>query len=400
MILHVDLDAFFASVEQLLDPSLRGKPVVVAGIGGRGVVAAASYEARRFGVHSALATSIARRRCPDAIFVSPRHDVYSDYSRRVMALLRDITPEVEQLSVDEAFLAVDGIRRLHGDAEAVARLVRQRVRDEIGLAISVGVASTKFLAKIASDMAKPDGLLVVEAGRELEFLHPLPVQRLWGVGPKTLEKLQRIGVETIGELATLPSVALEHAVGVAAGEHLYALAHNRDPRRVETHHAAKSIGNEETFGHDLDDTASIDRELVRLTDRVAMRAREAGVAGRVVTLKVRFADFRTITRSRTLDAPTASTAALLDAARTLMATIAVPPAVRLVGVHLSGLAEPQPERQGVLDLSFGDDGAPNPGDDRRLELERAVDEVRARFGMRAVTPATLAPSRSNEQRGA
>lgn len=389
MILHVDLDAFFASVEQLLDPALRGQPVVVAGIGRRGVVSAASYEARRFGVHSAMATALARQRCPHAVFVSPRHGVYEDYSRRVMALLRSITPEVEQLSVDEAFLAVDGIRRLHGDATTIARTIRARVRDEIGLTISVGVASTKFLAKISSDLAKPDGLFVVEPGDELAVLHPLPVQRLWGVGPKTLEKLHRIGIETVGELAMLPLPVLERALGQAQGRHLHELAHNRDPREIETSRAAKSIGNEETFAHDLTDRAAVDRELLRLADRVASRLRAAGVAGRVVSVKVRHSDFRTESRARTLPEPVDGTALLVAVARELVADIDLRGGIRLLGIHVSGLDDPSSQHQGVLDLGLDGAASAAPYDPRRDQLDRAVDAVRARFGSAAVAPAAL-----------
>ena len=251
MFLHVDLDAFFASVEQLLNPDLRGRPVIVAGIGRRGVVAAASYEARAFGVRSAMPTSVAMRHCPDGCYVQPRHGEYERFSKLVMAILRDITPEVEPLSIDEAFLSVDGVRRLHGDAVTIATLVRDRVQEEVGLTISVGVATTKFVAKIASDLSKPNGLLVVEPGEELAFLHPLPAQRLWGVGPKTFAKLERIGVGTIGDIAALPLEAIVHAVGNAAGHHLHALAHNEDPRGVVTERDAKSIGNEETFAYDI-----------------------------------------------------------------------------------------------------------------------------------------------------
>jgi DNA polymerase-4 len=402
VILHVDLDAFFASVEQLLDPSLRGQPVIVAGLGRRGVVSAASYEARRFGVHSAMPTAIARRQCPDGAYVSPRHEVYEQHSRQVMAILRDITPDVEQLSVDEAFLDVAPVQRLHGDADAVAALIRQRVRAEVGLAISVGGATTKFLAKIASDMAKPDGVLIVAEGGELAFLQPLPVQRLWGVGPKTLAKLERIGVHTIGDVAALPEHTLEATLGTAHGRHLSQLARNIDPRPIERSRDAKSIGNEETFAHDIRTRAAADRELLGLADRVGARLRAHDVAGRVVTVKARYGDFTTITRSRTLGRPTDLAAVVAATARSLLDDVDVERGLRLLGVHVSQLAPRSDEAQGVLDLGLDADSSTNGADryaneERREAVERAVDSVRARFGSAAVTPAVLV-RRHDEQR--
>ncbi|HVM40818.1 MAG TPA: DNA polymerase IV, partial [Acidimicrobiia bacterium] len=259
-ILHVDLDAFFASVEQLLDPALRGRPVVVGGTGNRGVVAAASYEARAFGIGSAMPTARARRLCPHAVFVPPRIDVYQGYSERVFAVFADVTPLVEGLSLDEAFLDVAGAAHLFGPGPDVARLIRRRVKDEVGLVCSVGVATTKHLAKLASAAAKPDGLLVVEPGTELEFLHPLPVERLWGVGPATRSRLDRIGVKTVGDLAALGEDALVRALGAAHGRHLHALAHNRDPRPVTPSRPTKSISAEETFARDLVAPGDLDRE--------------------------------------------------------------------------------------------------------------------------------------------
>ena len=246
-ILHVDLDAFYASVEQLDDPKLSGKPVVVGGLGPRGVVAAASYEARRFGVRSAMPMARARRACPDGVFLAPRFDAYRDASRAVMKILRSFTPLVEPIALDEAFLDVAGARRLHGTGPEIAVAIRGRVRDDTGLVASVGAASTKLLAKLASDLAKPDGLLVVEPGEELTFLHPLGVERLWGVGPATRRRLTELGVSTVGELAALPEEVLVGALGNAAGHHLHALAWNRDARPVEPEQVAKSVGHEETF---------------------------------------------------------------------------------------------------------------------------------------------------------
>ena len=283
-ILHVDLDAFYASVEQLDDPALRGRPVIVGGLGSRGVVAAASYEARDFGVRSAMPMGRARRACPQAAFVAPRFDRYAEKSREVMAILESVTPLVEQLSIDEAFLDVAGARRLLGNGVEIAQLVRTRVRAEAGLVASVGVATTKFLAKLASDMAKPDGLLAVEPGTEEAFLRPLPVSRLWGVGPATRRKLERMAVHTIGDVATLPEAALTAALGNALGQKLLALSHNDDPRPVVPERETKSIGAEETFAVDLRTRDACDGELVRLVDKVTARLRSAGMEARTVTL--------------------------------------------------------------------------------------------------------------------
>ncbi len=272
-ILHVDLDAFYASVEQLDDPSLAGQAVVVGGTGNRGVVCAASYEARKFGVHSAMPTARARRSCPHAVFLPPRFERYSEKSREVMTILESVTPLVEQLSIDEAFLDVGGVRRQHGTGEQVAALLRQRVRAETGLTLSVGVATTKFLAKLASDLSKPDGLLAIAPGTELEFLDPLPVTRLWGVGPATFRTLDRMGVRTIGDVARLDEAILVRALGSSLGAHLSALARNDDERDVVPDRDTKSIGAEETFGTDLHTDAECRRELVRLADRVAARLR-------------------------------------------------------------------------------------------------------------------------------
>lgn len=381
-ILHVDLDAFFASVEQLLDPALRGRPVVVGGLGRRGVVAAASYEVRPYGVHSAMPMALARRACPHAVFLAPRFREYEGCSAQVMEILRSITPLVEPISLDEAFLDVTGARRRLGDGPTIARYARERIAAETGLVASVGVATTKFLAKIASDLAKPDGLLVVAPGGEDAFLHPLPLGRLWGVGPATLGLLEALGVHTVGEVARLPEDALVAALGVAHGTHISQLARNIDDRDVTPDRVTKSIGNEETFGTDVCSRPELEREIVRLADRVAGRLRHAGVEARTLTLKVRFADFRTITRSRTEPEPTALASEITTTARELLGAVDVGKGVRLIGISASQLLAPS-TRQGVLDLGIEES---DEGRERRGALENAMDAVRARFGSEAVGP--------------
>jgi DNA polymerase-4 len=386
-ILHVDLDAFYASVEQLDDAGLRGRPVVVGGLGARGVVAAASYEARTFGVHSAMPMARARRACPSAAFVSPRFDRYSAKSREVMAIFESVTPLVEQLSIDEAFLDVRGARRRLGTGIDIARIVRARVCDEAGLVASVGVASTKFLAKLASDLSKPDGLLAVPPGTERDFLGSLPVSRLWGVGPATLSRLERMSVRTIGDVAALPESTLTATLGNALGQRLGALARNDDPRAVVPQRAAKSIGAEETFAVDLRTRDLCDREVVRLVDRVTARLRHAELRARTATLKIRYANFETLTRSRTLPTATDVSTVFLATARDLLDELDWGRGVRLLGVSLSGLT-PVAGSQRVLDL---DDAGPRRGAgvERRAAVERAVDAVRDRFGTRSVGPASL-----------
>jgi DNA polymerase-4 len=393
-ILHVDLDAFYASVEQLDDEALRGRPVVVGGLGGRGVVAAASYEARTFGVHSAMPMARARRVCPSAAFVSPRFERYAAKSREVMAIFESVTPLVEQLSIDEAFLDVRGARRLLGTGTDIARIVRSRVRDEAGLVVSVGVATTKFLAKLASELSKPDGLLAVEPGTERAFLTPLPVSRLWGVGPATLRRLERMSVRTIGDVAALPEATLTAAVGPALGQRLRALARNDDPRAVVPERAAKSIGAEETFAVDLRTRDACEREVVRLVDRVTARLRNAELQARTATLKIRYANFETLTRTRTLPAATEVSTVFLGTARELLDGLDCARGVRLLGVSLSGLT-PAAEPQGVLDLDDVDSRA-DVGVGRRAAVERAVDAVRDRFGSRSVGPASLVDRRDRE----
>jgi len=395
-ILHVDLDAFYASVEQLEDPSLVGKPVIVGGLGPRGVVAAASYEARTFGVYSATPMARARRACPDGVFLAPRFDLYSEKSREVMAILRSFTPLVEPIASDEAFLDVAGATRIHGDGPACAVAIRRRVRDETGLTASVGVAVSKLLAKLASDIAKPDGLLVVVPGTELEFLHPLPVERLWGVGPATRKRLAGLGVTTVGDLAALPEPALVSAVGGAHGRHLYALAWNRDERPVEPSRVVKSIGHEETFPTDITDVATLEHVVVRLADSVASRLRAACRAGRTVQLKVRYAGFRTITRSRTLREPTDLAADIAAVASALLRDVPhLEDGIRLIGVSMQQLAAPAPSSQPDLfsqethadtEEAHGEPAPPVSPRAERGALERTIDAVRARFGQNAVGP--------------
>jgi DNA polymerase IV len=395
-ILHVDLDAFYASVEQLADPSLRGRPVIVGGLGRRGVVAAASYEARRFGVDSAMPMGRARRACPDGVFLAPRFDAYGDASRSVMAILRDVTPLVEPLALDEAFLDVAGARRLHGSAPEIAVLLRRRIKAETGLVASVGVASTKFVAKLASDLAKPDSMLVVEAGTEIDFVHPLEVRRLWGVGPKTGDRLAQLGVRTIGDLAALSEDTLVHALGDAHGRHLYALAWNRDDRPVEPQREVKSIGHEETFPTDITDRDTLGREVLRMSERVAERMRDGGRAGRTVQLKLRYKDFRTITRSRTLPEPTNLASDIAAVARALLDAVEIGDGIRLLGVAMQQLSDVDGRDAGAggsdqlpLDIDDRDAGLARGGDPRRRAIEDSMDAVRRRFGDDAVGAAAL-----------
>ena len=395
-ILHVDLDAFYASVEQLADPTLRGRPVIVGGLGRRGVVAAASYEARRYGVHSAMPMGRARRACPDGVFLAPRFDAYGEASTSVMTILRDVTPLVEPLALDEAFLDVRGARRLHGSAPEIAIALRQRIRAATGLVASVGVATTKFVAKLASDLAKPDGMLVVEAGTEIDFIHPLEVRRLWGVGPKTAERLAQLGVRTIGDVAALPEETLVHALGDAHGRHLHALAWNRDDRPVQPEQKVKSVGHEETFPTDITDRETLAREALRMSERVAERLRDGRRAGRTVQLKLRYKSFRTITRSRTLPEPTNLAAEIATVARDLLDGVEIGDGIRLLGVAMQQLHDVDgldeggaPPDQLPLDIDGEDAGAARGIDPRRRAVEDSMDAVRKRFGDDAVSPAAL-----------
>lgn len=399
-ILHVDLDAFYASVEQLEDPALRGRPVIVGGLGPRGVVAAASYEARAFGVFSATPMARARRACPDGVFLAPRFDKYQAASSEVMGILHSFTPLVEPIALDEAFLDVAGARRTYGDGPLIAMTIRRRIREETGLTVSVGVATTKLLAKLASDLAKPDGYLVVEAGTELAFLHPLEVRRLWGVGPATERRLAALGVRTIGELSALPEERLVSALGNAAGHHLHDLAWNRDERPVEPERGVKSIGHEETFPTDVHDRDVLRHEIVRLADRVASRLRAADRAARTVQLKLRSPSFRTITRSRTLPTPTDLGAEIAAVARDLLDAVPIEEGIRLLGV--SGRQLVVTSADGGQGNLFGRGAEPGEPDTERSEdaggpgrqtqkqaaVERSLDAVRARFGTAAIGPGT------------
>jgi DNA polymerase IV len=382
-ILHVDMDAFYASVEVRDRPDLAGKPVIVGGLGPRSVVLSATYEARAFGVRSAMPVGRARRQCPQGIFIPPRHRLYGEVSKEVMSIFRAITPEVEPLSLDEAFLDVSGALRRIGPPALIAELVRAQVREQQGITCSVGVAPIKFVAKIASARCKPDGLLVVPAAGLLDYLHPLPASALWGVGDRAEEVLARLGLRTVGDIAHVPVATLQRELG-AAGEHLWALAWGRDERRVVPHREEKSVGAEETFAADVDDPEVIRRELLRLSGRTAQALRAAGCVARTISVKLRLASFKTITRSKTLAEPT-------DVAREIYATacalyegsgLDARARLRLVGVRAAGL---RPATGAARQLAFGD----RPAGWR--EAERAVDQIARRFGSDAIQPAALVP---------
>jgi len=333
-ILHVDMDAFYASVSLRDRPELQGTPVIVGGGGSRGVVLSATYEARALGIHSAMPMSRARRLAPQARILEPDHQQYADVSRGVMALFNSVTPLVEPLSLDEAFLDVSGALRRLGPPTRIAELIRARVEDEQQITCSVGVASTKFVAKLASTRAKPDGMLVVPVDRVIDFLHPLPVGALWGVGEKTEEQLLRLGLRTVGDIAHTSASTLERALGTAAGRHLHELSWGRDARPVRPDEHEKSIGNEETFAHDIDDPELIHAHLLKLSDQVAGRLRRSGQVGRTVSVKVRFADFTTLTRSRTLTSPTDVGREIYETVRHLYDALGLERVrIRLVGVR-------------------------------------------------------------------
>jgi len=382
-ILHVDMDAFYASVEARDDRTLAGRPLAVGGAGPRGVVMSASYEARAFGVRSAMPSVRARRLCPELIFVPPDFERYQAESERVMAIFLSFTPLVEPLSLDEAFLDVAGAARMFGSPDEIAGRIRERVRSERSLNCSVGVAPNKFLAKLASAHAKPDGVVVVRADRVRAFLDPLPVEDLWGVGEQTAAALDRLGARTVSDLLALPDGVLARAIGPGPAAHLLTLGRGDDDRAVTPHEPAKQVSAEETFERDLDAPGDIHREILRLAERVATRLRASATAGRTVTLKVGFASFRTVTRSRTLDEPTDSAARLAAVAKDLFERMRlVRPRIRLLGVAASALSADRSEQ-----LQLGE----RP--DRWRHADRAMDTLRRRFGDDTVDRAALADRR-------
>lgn len=377
-ILHVDMDAFFASVAILDDPSLRGKPVIVGAAEGRGVVSSASYEARRYGVRSAMPVSRALRLCPSAITVMPQFDRYVAVSRHVMRIFEDVTPLVEPLSIDEAFLDVRGARRLLGSPGAIARMLRARVLDETGLTCSIGVAASKHVAKMASTLSKPDGLLIVAEPDTAVFLAPRSVRALWGVGPKAAESLEARGIHTVADILDAPRTVLDRALGQAMGDRIWHLSRGIDARRIETERVEKSVGHEETFHVDIADPVVLRSELRRLADRVGARLRTHGWEAATISIKVRFADFTTITRAHTLPEPTAVGQRIGDAAHELFDQVDLRMAVRLVGVRAEKL-----RRAREPDAALWDD------DQEWRRLESALDDAAARFGKGSVTRATL-----------
>ena len=376
-ILHADLDSFYASVEQRDDPQLRGRPVIVGG----GVVLAASYEAKAYGVRTAMGAAQARRLCPRAVVVPPRMAAYSEASKDVFAVFERTAPAVEALSIDEAFLDTRGLERIAGSPPQIAERLRSEVRQRVGLPITVGVASTKFLAKVASAVAKPDGLLVVPPDGELEFLHPLAVERLWGVGAVTARKLRERGLVTVGQVARLPQSALVSVLGPAAGRHLHALANNRDPRRVRGRRRRRSMGAQRALGQSPRSEHELDTVLLGLVDRLGRRLRAAGRVARTVTLRLRFRDFSRATRSHTMPEATAQTQPILGTARGLLA--ASMPLIEANGITLLGvsLANLGGVHMVQLELPLGRKG--------RYELDAALDEIRDRFGSAAMTRAAL-----------
>ena len=376
-ILHADVDAFFAAVEQRDNPDLRGRPVIV----GAWVVLAASYEAKAHGVRTAMSVARARRLCSRAIVVEPRMSAYAEASKAVYRVFDDTTPLVEGLSIDEAFLDVRGIRRLSGTPTEVAERLRCTVRERVGLPITVGIARTKFLAKVASGVAKPDGLLMVPPDGELAFLHPLPVERLWGVGPVTASKLRALGLTTVGEVAQLSEAALIALLGRASGRHLHALAHNRDRRPVQVRRRRRSVGAQRALGRSPRSLDDVDAALVALVDRVTRRMRAAGRVGRTVVLRLRFADFSRATRSHTLPHATANTETILITAKGLLAIAA--PMIERRGITLVGVAVSNLEDGRAFQLALAIDRHSSDA------LDAAIDEVRQRFGSTAVTRAVL-----------
>ena len=384
---HVDMDAFYVEVERLDDPTLRGVPVVVGGLGTRGVVAAASYEARQYGVRSAMPIVEARRRMPRARYLPPDMAKYSAMSSRVFAILSEFTPHIEPLSVDEGFLDISGLRLHYDSPREVAIAMRRRIRDELDLPASVGIAAVKFLAKMASKRAKPDGMWIIERGAEAEFLGPLPVDELWGVGQATLASLQGLGIETIGQLAAFPQDVLRRHLGVASATHLSDLAAGRDPRHVDTGRETKSVSVETTYSSDLVEIEAIERGLLELCHRLSGRLLHANLAGKTVNLKIRFGDFTTLSRSVTRDQAIADTSQIWPVAEDLLGKVDIAGrGVRLLGIGVSGLSEHEPTQ---LALDGSD----------RTALASAAAEVRERFGDDAIRPARLADRREKKPEG-
>lgn len=386
-ILHVDMDAFFASVSELEYPQHKGKPLVV-GAGARGVVLSANYAARKFGIRAAMPVARAQRIAPSAIFIPPDHERYSEVSRRVMEIFFDFTPHVEPLSLDEAFLDVSGSRRLFGEGREIAALIRERVRAQERITCSVGIASTKFIAKLASGRCKPDGMLEIHDDRVLTFLHPLPVSELWGVGPKTNEELQRLGLRTVGEIAHTPPETLKRALGDGAGESLYELAWGRDFREVITDSPEKSISAAETFAYDLEDQEEIFRELLRLSERATHRMRVRELRARTIGLKVRFSDFSNTTKSRTLALPINGMHEVFEVARDLFLSLKLDGSrIRLLGISLENLVD---EDGAVEQLVLGE------RESGWREAQDAIDRAIKRFGRGSVQPARLVEEPSQE----
>lgn len=377
-IVHVDMDSFFVEVERLADPNLRDRPVVVGGPGNRGVVASASYEARTFGIRSAMPTMEARNRCPGLLVVPTNHARYEETSIQVFEVFRSVTPMVEGLSLDEAFLDVSGLHRHYSGPVEIGHEIRRRIREGLGLPASVGIAATKFVAKLASEAAKPDGLRHIRRDETIAFLHPLPVRALWGVGEATHATLEAMGVETVGDLARLPRATLERRLGIGQGANLAALASGQDPRPVVPSHDAKSISVSETYERDLALSNEIDTELLRLCDRLAFRIRRAGLAGRTIGLTVRYSDFVTITRHHTFADPADNSRQLWQAVTKLKDTVSWDRPIRLLGVSVATLVDPHGPRQ------LSSESEPKWDD-----LAVAMDAVRDRFGTDAVRPARL-----------
>jgi DNA polymerase-4 len=378
-ILHVDMDAFYASVAEKDNPKLKGKAVVV-GAGRRGVVSAANYEARKFGIRAAMPVYKAKALAPHAIFISPDMARYEEVSRSVMSIFHDITPLVEPISLDEAFLDVTGSRRLLGDGQTIAKLIRARVEQKEGITCSVGIAHNKFIAKIASNQCKPNGLLEIDPERVLEFLHPLAAKEIWGVGPKTNEQLAKMGLQTVGDIANTPRSTLIRVLGQASGGSLYELAWGRDYRDVEIEHIEKSISSSETFDQDLDSQEEILKEFLRLTERSVERMREKGFAAGTISIKVRFTDFKTISRSKTVDLPITGTQEIFEVVKNLYLALNLENVlIRLVGVSLDSLVEDEEINQMVL-------GQRTSG---WQQADKAVDRIKNKFGSASLRPARL-----------